>query len=54
MSTDKWAYSPEKCEGQDCPGDCDFCPLAEEDDEEQGDEEQQEEQEILDARRGEE
>lgn len=46
MSTDRWAYSPEKCEGQTCPGDCDFCPLKDEEDEEV--------QEILNARRGEE
>ena len=46
MSTDKWAYSPERCEGQDCPGDCDFCELWKDD--------EQEEREIINARRGEE
>ena len=25
MSISRWAYSAEKCEGQPCPGDCDFC-----------------------------
>ena len=30
MSVDKWAYSPEKCDGDFCPGDCDFCMKAEE------------------------
>ena len=28
MSTSKWAYEPEKCDGQPCPGDCDSCPRA--------------------------
>ena len=23
--TDIWAYSPEKCDGDYCPGDCDNC-----------------------------
>jgi hypothetical protein len=31
MSVDKWAYSPEKCEGDFCPGDCDICNKAEAD-----------------------
>lgn len=34
MSVDKWAYSSDKCEGQYCCGDCDFCKLANEYDEE--------------------
>ena len=38
VSVDKWAYSPEKCDYEYCVGDCDRCPLAEEDDEEEGDE----------------
>ncbi len=29
MSFRKWAYSPEKCDGDFCPGDCDFCHKAE-------------------------
>lgn len=28
MSVSKWAYEPEKCDGQPCPGDCDNCSLA--------------------------
>lgn len=30
MSISKWAYTPEKCDGDYCFGDCDFCPKAEE------------------------
>ena len=29
MSLDKWAYSPETCEGRACPGDCDLCDIPE-------------------------
>ena len=29
MSVSKWAYSPAKCDGDYCPGDCDYCPKAE-------------------------
>lgn len=25
MSVSKWAYQPEKCDGNPCPGDCDLC-----------------------------
>lgn len=25
MSVSKWAYEPEKCDGDFCPGDCDGC-----------------------------
>lgn len=25
MSVSKWAYSPELCDGERCPGDCDLC-----------------------------
>lgn len=25
MNCDKWAYDPEKCDGDYCVGDCDFC-----------------------------
>lgn len=25
MSVSKWAYDPNKCEGQMCVGDCDIC-----------------------------
>ena len=28
MSASKWAYTPEKCDGEPCVGDCDFCPKA--------------------------
>lgn len=30
MSVSKYAYSPKKCDGEPCPGDCDFCSLADE------------------------
>lgn len=29
MSASKWAYLPERCDGEPCPGDCDVCNLAE-------------------------
>jgi hypothetical protein len=29
MSVSKWAYIPEKCDGDFCPGDCDYCGKAE-------------------------
>lgn len=44
MSVSKWAYSPKKCDGQPCPGDCDFCSLQDEGDED--DEEDDEEDEL--------
>lgn len=25
MSVSKWSYEPEKCDGDYCSGDCDFC-----------------------------
>ena len=25
MSVSKWAYDPDKCDGNACPGDCDYC-----------------------------
>ena len=28
MSVSKWAYEPEFCDGQQCPGDCDLCGKA--------------------------
>lgn len=28
MSVSKWAYSPERCDGEVCVGDCDLCPKA--------------------------
>lgn len=34
MSCSKWAYEPEKCDYDYCPGDCDFCHKAEGDEEE--------------------
>jgi len=30
MSVSKWAYKPEKCDGDFCPGDCDICGKADE------------------------
>lgn len=30
MSCSKWAYTPEKCDGDYCPGDCDHCGKADE------------------------
>lgn len=27
MSVSKWAYSPELCDNEICPGDCDLCDL---------------------------
>ena len=30
MSVSKYAYSPSKCDGEPCPGDCDLCSLANE------------------------
>lgn len=40
MSVSKWAYSPKKCDGQPCPGDCDFCPLQYEDDDDEDEEDE--------------
>ena len=34
MSVSKWAYTPEKCDGKPCCGDCDYCPLKYEDESE--------------------
>ena len=31
MSVSKWAYTPEKCDGDYCIGDCDLCIKAEDD-----------------------
>ena len=31
MSVSKWAYSSDKCDGDYCPGDCDYCEKAEDD-----------------------
>ena len=30
MSVSKWAYEPEKCDGDYCVGDCDYCHKADE------------------------
>jgi len=30
MSCSKWAYEPETCDGEPCPGDCDLCGKAQE------------------------
>lgn len=35
MSVSKWAYEPEKCDGDFCVGDCDFCPKADDNGEEE-------------------
>ena len=35
MSVSKWAYTPEKCDGKPCVGDCDLCSKAHEDDDEE-------------------
>lgn len=35
MSVSKWAYTPEKCDGDICVGDCDLCPKKDEGDEEE-------------------
>jgi hypothetical protein len=32
MSISKWAYDPDKCDGDFCCGDCDRCQKAEDDD----------------------
>lgn len=32
MSVSKWAYKPEKCDGDFCPGDCDHCGKADDED----------------------
>lgn len=32
MSCSKWAYDPEKCDGDFCPGDCDICSKADDED----------------------
>lgn len=34
MSGSRWRYSPEKCDGDFCPGECDNCPKCWEDDDE--------------------
>lgn len=31
--SDLWRYSPERCDGDFCPGNCDHCNLEEDDDE---------------------
>ena len=28
MSISKWSYTPEKCDGRPCIGDCDICQIA--------------------------
>lgn len=38
MSVSKWAYTPEKCDGDYCPGDCDNCSKANEDESEDNEE----------------
>ena len=34
MSVSKWAYEPEKCDGDICVGECDLCPKAHEEESE--------------------
>lgn len=41
MSCDKWAYTPEKCDGVFCVGDCDLCKNANDDVEELDEEHKQ-------------
>jgi len=38
MSVSKWAYTPEKCDGDYCPGDCDNCSKVNEDESEDNEE----------------
>lgn len=38
MSVSKWAYTPEKCDGDVCPQDCDHCSKRWEDEEDEEDE----------------
>lgn len=33
MSVSKWAYDPDRCDGDFCPGDCDDCHKKEDEDE---------------------
>ena len=33
MSVSRWAYTPAKCDGHYCPGECDLCSLREVDNE---------------------
>jgi hypothetical protein len=35
MSVSLWAYSPEKCDGDYCAGDCDYCQKAEEEEDDE-------------------
>ena len=39
MSVSKWAYKPEKCDGQPCVGECDICHKRYEDEDENEEEE---------------
>lgn len=50
MSVSKWAYDPDKCDGQRCIGDCDYCILSFVCMDPEADE--QDAAEIEDARRG--
>ena len=38
MSVSKWAYMPEKCDGDYCLGDCDNCDKVNEDESEENEE----------------
>jgi len=38
MSVSKWAYTPEKCDGDYCPGECDNCSKVNEDESEDNEE----------------
>ena len=40
MSIFRWAYDEEKCEGDFCCGDCDYCRKAEQKNEDEGEEDE--------------
>ena len=41
MSIFRWAYDEKKCEGDICPGDCDYCRKAEQKNDDEGDDQEQ-------------
>ena len=50
MSVSKWAYDPEMCNDQICPGDCEFCRIWLDREDEEADEEY--EDDFEEERRG--